>query len=78
MAVDTRDKRFSLLGLGQAWGAPVVFPDPSVNGVQATEFEQWIYSYAGVQFTGPGDPRMKRWGGVTHMRVASPIGGRTW
>ena len=55
-----------------------MFPDPSVSGVQATEFEQWIYSYAGVQFTGPGDPRMKRWGGVTHMRVASPIGGRTW
>lgn len=78
MAVDTRDKRFSLLGFAQAYGAPVVFPNPSVNGVQETEFEQWLYCYAGIAMTGPGDPRMKRWGGVPHMRVAVPFGGRSW
>ena len=78
MAVDTRDKRFSLLGMCQARGAPVVFSNPATAGVQETEYEQWLYGYAGIQFAGPGDPRMKRWGGVTHMRVASPIGGRTW
>ena len=68
-----------MLGLGQAWGSPVVFPNPPDNGsVNGANFEQWLYSYVGIGFTGPGDPRMKRWGGVTHMRVASPIGGRTW
>ena len=76
MAVDTRDKRFSMMGLAQTvvW----VATDPSVNGVQETEFEQWLHGYSGIQFTGPGDPRMKRWGGVPNMRVSVNFAGRSW
>ena len=77
MAVDTRDKRFSMIGIGQA-ATPWVMTNPSVNGISADEFEQWIHGYSGIQFTGPGDPRMKRWGGVPHMRVAVNFAGRSW
>ncbi len=77
MAVDTRDRRFAMLGLGQAWGSPVVFPNPEVGGVDSGDFEQWLYSYPGIQFAGAGDPRMMRWGGLPLVRQR-PLFGRSW
>lgn len=68
-----------MLGLGQAFGAPVVFPNPPDNGaVSGLNFEQWIYSYRGIQFAGAGDPRMRRWGGLPNVRVAVNFAGRSW
>lgn len=77
MAIDTRDKRFSLLGMCQAHGAPVVFPNPD-GTIDHTDFEHLLYGYDGIEFAGPGDPRMTRWGGVPHMRVARGFAGRSW
>lgn len=53
MAVDTRKKRFSLLGFGQARGAPLVLPDPDGSDFN-TEAErlQLIYLYAGLSVSG--------------------------
>ena len=49
MAVDTRNKRFAMLGFGQARGAPFVLPDP--DGGNMDNFEerlQMIHMYSGI------------------------------
>ena len=80
MAADTRDKRMSLLGMCQAFGAPVVYPNPPDNGAVETggSFAMWLYGYYGIPFAGAGHPVMRRWGGVTHMRVGNSFAGRSW
>lgn len=78
MAVDTRDKRFSLLGFGQARGWPLVFPNP--DGTDAGDvFERahWIYLYAGLSIQA-GQPTMRRWGGVPYVTIQRPAFGRSW
>jgi hypothetical protein len=77
VAVDTRDRRFSMLGFGQAWNSPVVMPNPNGAFTTGEDFAQLLYSYAGVAFAGAGDPRMMRWGGLPHIRQRS-FAGRTW
>ncbi|MDO8632641.1 MAG: hypothetical protein Q7R41_19330 [Phycisphaerales bacterium] len=77
MAVDTRDKRFSMLGFGQAWNSPNVMPNPDGAFTSGTDFEHLLYAYAGRSFDGNGDPRMMRWGGLPHVRQR-PIFGRSW
>ena len=76
MAIDSRDKRMSLINIALEWSR--VFQNPPDNGtIGDVQFEQWLYCYRGLQFTGPGDPRMKRWGGVTHM-INKNFAGRGW
>lgn len=48
MAIDTRDKRFSLLGLGQAHGSPWVLPNPTGAFETAPDRAQLVYLYRGV------------------------------
>lgn len=78
MAVDTRDKRFSLLGFGQAHGAPVVFPNPD-GAVGDVDRPMWIYLYhgSGISITS-GHPTMRRWGGVPYVRPHTGPIGRSW
>ena len=79
MAVDSRDKRFSLLGFGQAHGWPVVFFNP--NGTDANsdgERAQYIYLYQGISIV-TGQPTMRRWGGVPYVQPGqSHRFGRSW
>lgn len=78
MAVDTRDKRFSLLGFGQAHGAPVVFFNPDGTDAGAVfERAQYIYLYSGLNIQS-GQPTMRRWGGVPFVPIQRPVFGRTW
>ncbi len=77
MAVDSRNKRFSLLGFGQARGAPVVFFNPDgTNAGNVLERAQYLYLYAGLSIQS-GQPTIRRWGGIPHVRN-SPIIGRSW
>lgn len=78
MAVDTRNKRFSLLGFGQSHGAPVVFFNPDgTNAASDGERSQYIYLYQGISITG-GQPTVQRWGGIPHMRLNRNFAGRSW
>ena len=52
MAVDTRNKRFSMLGFGQAHGYPYVLPDPSGGFDTELERTQLAYLYAGISPSG--------------------------
>lgn len=53
MAVDTRDRRFSLLGLGLA---PLrVLPDPD-NDVDAPDRAHFLYLYSGIALDSPPEP----------------------
>lgn len=78
MAVDTRDKRFSLLGFGQARGAPYVFPNPD-GTIAAEDRPQWVYLYhgSGISIVS-GQPTMTRWGGVPYVRSYRTPFGRSW
>ena len=79
MAVDTRDRRFSMLGFGQAFGWPVVFPNVDGNNAEDVfERAQWLYLYAGISIQS-GQPTIRRWGGVPWVVNGNPpIVGRTW
>ena len=77
MAVDTRDKRFSLLAFGKP--IPQVFPNPDGSN-WATVAERaagglWLYSGISIQ---SGQPTMRRWGGVPYVRVMTNFAGRSW
>lgn len=77
MAVDSRDKRFSLLAFGKP--VPQVFPNPDGSN-WATSSERsagglWLYYGISIQ---AAQPTMLRWGGVPYVRVANPSFGRTW
>ena len=52
MAVDTRNKRFSMLGLGQARGCPLVFPNPD-GSFDAADRAQLDYLYQGISLAAP-------------------------
>lgn len=76
MAVDTRNKRFSMMMLALPFGR--VLPNPD-GGFAQGDYEQLLLGYAGVQFSGPGDPRHRRWGGIPHMRLSTGhVVGRSW
>ena len=75
MAVDTRNKRFSLLGFGHGYGIPYVLPNPD-GTIDSDDRAQLIYLYPGISIVS-GQPTMRRWGGVPHVRAA-PIFGRSW
>ena len=78
MAVDSRDKRFSLLGFGQAHGWPVVFFGPDDNDADGVfERAQYLYLYSGISIQS-GQPTMDRWGGIPWMRIQRVFAGRTW
>ncbi len=78
MAVDTRDKRFSMLGYGQGKSFPWVMPNPAGSNFDTIlKRAQMIYLYAGIS-AGTGQPTMLRWGGVPHVRVAVSPFGRSW
>ena len=77
MAVDTRDKRMSMLGFGQGRGAPFVAPNPDgTDAEDVFERAQWLRFYAGIS-TQTGQPTIRRWGGVPHVRQG-PTFGRSW
>jgi hypothetical protein len=78
VAVDTRDKRMSMLGFAQGHGFPYVVANPDGSDAD-DQFEraQFIHLYAGLAIQS-GQPTQRRWGGVPHMRVATPVFGRSW
>ena len=51
MAVDTRNKRFSLIGFGETKGSPIVYPNPD-GTVDNFDRAQFIYLYAGITLSG--------------------------
>ena len=78
MPVDSRDKRFSLLGFGQAHGFPYVVPNPD-GTISTADRAQWLYLYHGSGISiQTGQPTMTRWGGVPHVRLQRPFAGRSW
>ncbi len=77
MAVDSRDKRFSLLAFGKQ--IPQVFPNPDAGGVESDDRPQWIYLYHGSGISiQSGHPMMRRWSGVPHVRLNVSPFGRSW
>lgn len=74
MAVDTRDKRASIICYGLPY--PGLFPNPS-GAIDQTDFEQTVGFYDGIQASGAGQPMWLRWGGVQHMGHSKPFG-RSW
>lgn len=50
MAVDTRDKRFSMLGLGMP--PRLVLPNPN-GSIDQGDRQQFAYSYRGIAFGAP-------------------------
>ena len=53
MAVDTRDRRFSMLGFGQGWGIPYVLPNPE-GSFDVDDRAQLCYLYRGITLATPG------------------------
>jgi len=78
MAVDTRDKRFSMLGFGQPHGLPYVLPHPD-GTVDAADRPQLLRLYhgSGISIVG-GHPVRTRWGGVPYVRQGVNFAGRSW
>lgn len=75
MAVDTRDKRMSMIGLASP--LPRVLPNPDGSDAENdAERAMYIFMYYG---TAPfaGQPMMRRWGGTRHMTPGQGIG-RGW
>ena len=78
MAVDSRNKRFSLLGFGQAHGFPIVFFNPDgTNAASDGERSQYLYLYQGISIV-TGQPTPTRWGGIPYVRVGRNPFGRSW
>lgn len=77
MAVDTRNRRFSMLGFAQAHGAPVVFPNPDNDIDTLEDRSHFAYLYPGISIQS-GQPTIRRYGGVPHMRNNTPVFGRSW
>ena len=76
MAVDSRDKRMSMLAFGTQ--IPWVMPNPNGSNMDATlERSQMLYLYAGISIQ-TGQPTMRRWGGTPHMRIQTQPFGRSW
>jgi len=63
--VDTRDKRFSMLGLAQSYGAPYVLPNPDGTFNEEADRIQLLYLYRGILPSGAveaeGDRPRYRW-----------------
>ena len=78
MAVDTRDKRMSMVGLAQFGFLPYVMPNPAGSNFD-TVFEraQMLHLYAGINIQS-GQPTMLRWGGIPHVRLTRNPFGRSW
>lgn len=76
MAVDTRNKRMSMIGIFLP--VPRVAPEPDNSVDSIGDFEQWLMSYAGVDFNNPtpSGNRWMRWAGVPGMRNTGF--GRSW
>jgi hypothetical protein len=79
MAVDSRDKRFSMLGLANGRFAPAMLPNPDgANWATNSERAMGLYLYYGIA-PESGKPTMTYWAGVPHMRPGrSALGGRSW
>ena len=78
MAIDSRNKRFSLLGFGQPHQIPCVLPNPDGSLANVFDRAMLIYLYAGLDIT-TGSPMWLRMGGVPHWRPGPrQLGGRGW
>lgn len=78
MAVDTRDKRFSMIGIANGRGASWVMPNPDgANFATNSERAQMIYQYYGLPGQS-GKPTMTYWKGTPHVRVGPSAFGRSW
>ena len=53
LAVDTRDRRFSMLGFGKPFGAPYVLPNPE-GGFDVDDRAQLLCLYRGIALSSPG------------------------
>jgi hypothetical protein len=76
MAVDTRDKRFSMIGFGPSGQ----FATPNPNGANmdtGAERAMMLHLYYGISISS-GQPTERRWGGVPHMRLYRTPFGRSW
>lgn len=78
MAVDSRDKRMSMIGIANGRFSPHVMPNPAGSDFNLnTERAHMAYMYAGIA-PESGKPTMTYWKGVPHMRVGPQFGGRSW
>lgn len=77
MAVDTRDRRMSMLGFGSL-AHSFVMPNPAGSNMD-TVFERamMLGLYYGVSIQS-GQPTERRWGGVPHVRRYRTPLGRSW
>jgi len=66
----------SLLGFGQVHGLPYVLPNPD-GTIDSNDRAQLIHLYPGISIVS-GQPTMRRWGGVPHVRPTTPAFGRSW
>ena len=74
MAIDTRDRRFSMVGLGSP--TPRIFPNPD-GTIGVFDRAMHLYLYHGLDLT-TGSPVWRRWGDIPHMRIGPRQLGRSW
>ena len=77
MAIDTRDRRMSMIGFHAP--VPSVMPNPDgsnwANSDERAMGGLWLYFGISTQ---TGQPTIRRWGGVPYVRIERGFAGRSW
>ncbi len=77
MAVDTRERRFSMMNMTD--GTNIIMLQEVDNLVDKTDRATSLDLYSGIDLGGlGGHPTMRRWGGSRWLVPGAPIFGRTW
>lgn len=77
MAVDTREKRFSMLNFWD--GTHILVTQEPDGNVDETDRATLLDLYSGIALAGAvGQPIMRRWGGLNWLVPGGLRFGRTW
>ncbi len=77
MAVDTRERRFSMLNFWD--GTHILVTQEVDNNVDETDRATLLDLYSGIALAGAlGQPTMRRWGGVSWWGFGGLKIGRRW
>jgi len=77
MAVDSADKRFSLIAFGKPVPQVLPIPDGSNWATVNERASGGCFLYYGISIQS-GQATILRWGGIPHLRLARNPFGRTW
>lgn len=77
MAIDTRDRRFSMLQFGHR-GIVEVLPNPDAVSFSDADRQMLLALYHGISISVAGQPTMRRWGGSIWPPLGVMRWGRGW